>query len=191
LDWSQAGRLTRHDRIKTAQLIQAVYKKDLSGIRRSVKALARGDSMDTPTRRRKFRNLVLSVMRSPEFAQRTLMKRTFKLMGRLAFEGFVFPAELMLFLKSFFTLEGVIYDLWPAFEMDTEIRKYVTSLMTREIPRRVGGFFLPLADRPENYASLISNSELQSFIVHRCAGAVNSVARSLAGVFIDGFRRTE
>ena len=46
LDWTLAGHLTRHDRLKTVRLIQAVIKKDLSRIRRAVRALAINDFME-------------------------------------------------------------------------------------------------------------------------------------------------
>lgn len=172
LDWSLAGRLTKRDRVKTAQLIQAVFKKDLSGIRRSVNALAAGSSMDRPLQRQKFRSLVLDMLRSSEFERLTLIKRTFKLMEHLALEGFVFSADLMLFRKAAFTLEGVLYDLWPAFDMDAAFTQYLRALMTQEIPKRFVNLFLPLADKAENYSSLISNFELHSLMVHQYALAV-------------------
>lgn len=84
----------------------------------------------------------------------------------------------MLFRKSIFTLEGVLNDLCPTFDMDTAAAKYMTDLMTEEIPLRIGNFFHPFADRPENYPSLISNAQLQSLIVHQYASAVNSVMRT-------------
>jgi len=183
LDWTLAGHLTRSDRVKTAQLIQAVLKKDLSGIRRSVKALAISASWDSSTQRQKFRKLVLGWMQSPDFTRLTLIKKTFKLLEQLAFEGYVFPADLMLFRKSIFTLEGVIYDLWPEFDMDVAVTRYLTELMTGEIPRRFGSLFFPLADRPENYPSLISNNDLRSLMIHQYMDTVFSGTRSLAGVF--------
>jgi len=180
LDWSLAGRLTKRDRVKTAQLIQAVIKKDLSGIRRSVKALAIGASMDSPRQRQEFRNLVLTMVRSSGFERLPLIKKTFKLLEQLTFEGFVFPAELMLFRKAIFTLEGVLFDLWPSFDMDAAVTQYLTTLVTQEIPTRCGNLFFPLTDRPENYSSLISNIELQSLIIHQYVAAIRSGTQSLS-----------
>jgi len=188
LDWSLAGRLTKRDRVKTAQLIQAVLKKDLSGIRRSVNALAIGDYMNSPRQRHEFRNLVLSTVRSSEFDRLALIKRTFKLLEQLTFEGFVFPAELMLFRKAIFTLEGVIFDLWPSFNMDAAVTQYLTTLVTQEIPTRFGNLFFPLVDRPENYPSLISNIELQSLIIHQYVAAIRSGTHSLSA-YIAGWSR--
>jgi ubiquinone biosynthesis protein len=188
LDWSLAGRLTQRDRVKTAQLIQAVIKKDLSGIRRSVKALATGTYMDSGRQRQEFRNLVLSTVRSSGFERLPLIKKTFKLLELLTFEGFIFPPELMLFRKAIFTLEGVIFDLWPSFDMDAAVTQYLTTLVTREIPTRCGNLFFPLTDRPENYSSLISNIELQALIIHQYVAAIRSGIQSLSA-YLAGWSR--
>ncbi|MDZ7581186.1 MAG: AarF/UbiB family protein [Deltaproteobacteria bacterium] len=181
VDWSLAGRMTKRDRLNTAQLIQGILKKDPSRIRRSVKALAIGAFMDSSLQRQKFRSLVLRMLRSAEFDRLTLIKKTFTLLEQLSFGGIVFPADLMLFRKAIFTLEGVLYDLWPAFDMDAAVTQYLTTLMTQEIPQRLGNLFFPLADRPENYPSLISNMELHSLIIHQYGAAVRSGTRLLAG----------
>lgn len=173
VDWSLAGHLGKRDRIRAAQLIQAVFKNDLSGIRRSVTALHQGPQLDTH-RQRQFRRRVLRLMRSSDFAGRPLIGRTFKLLEHLALEGFVFPADLMLFGKAVFTLEGVLHDLWPAFDMDAAITRHLAALMTREIPDRVRGLLAPFTDRPENYPSLISNVELHGLMVHQYFSALRS-----------------
>jgi ubiquinone biosynthesis protein len=187
LDWSLAGRLTKQARIHTVQLIQAVLKEDLSGIRRAVKALAKCTSMAIPIKRHRFRHQVLQWMRCPEFVRMTLIKRVFRLLELLTYEGFVFPAELMLFRKAIFTLEGVLHDLWPAFDMDAAVVQYMMGLMAQDAPKRCFNLLFPLADRPENYTSLISTMELQSLLVHQYAAAVHSSARTMFGSFMGLF----
>jgi len=188
LDWSLAGRLTKRDRVKTAQLVQAVMKKDLSGIRRSVKALAIDAYMDSRRQRQEFRNLILPTVQSSTFERLPLIKKTFTLLEHLTFEGFVFPAELMLFRKAIFTLEGVLFDLWPSFDMDAAVTQFLTTLVTQEIPTRCGTLFFPLTDRPEIYPSLISNIELQSLILHQYIAAVRSGTQSLSA-YLAGWTR--
>ena len=178
LDWTLAGHLNRSDRVKTAQLIQAVIKNDLSSIVRAIKALALGASWDGSAQRTRLRELIRGLMHSPAFAQLSQIKQTFKLLEELAYEGLVFPADLMLFRKAIFTLEGVIHDLFPAFDMDAVVVRYLTSLIARELPCRIGNLFYPLADKPENYPSLISNFELQSLLVHQYIDAVGAGYRT-------------
>ena len=188
LDWTLAGHLTRSDRVQTAQLIQAVIKKDLISIRRAIKALAIEGVGDDPLPRQKFRRLVLDLIHSPAFDELTHVRRTFKLLEELAYEGYVFPADLMLFRKAIFTLEGVVDDLCPGFDMDAAVQRYLTELITREIPNRIGYLFFPLADRPENYPSLISNIELQSLLVHQYIDAVGTSYRRLTAYLWGGGR---
>jgi ubiquinone biosynthesis protein len=189
LDWSLAGRLTRRARIHTVQLIQAVLKEDLSGIRRAVKSLAKGKSMAGPLTRRQFRHKVLEWMRSDEFSRIPLVKRVFRLLERLTYEGFVFPAELMLFRKAIFTLEGVLHDLWPAFDMDAAVVQYMMGLMAQDAPKRCFNLLFPLADRPENYTSLVSTMELQSLLAHQYTTAVHAGARTMLGAFMGGLHK--
>ena len=187
LDWSLAGRLTKQTRINTVQLIQAVFKEDLSGIRRAVKSLANCTSMAPPIKRHQFRHQVNQWMRSAEFGRMTLVQRVFRLLELLTYEGVVFPAELMLFRKAIFTLEGVLHDLWPAFDMDAAVVKYMMALMAQDVPKRCFNLLFPLADRPENYTSLISTIELQSLLAHQYAAAVESGARTIFGSFMGWF----
>jgi ubiquinone biosynthesis protein len=187
LDWSLAGRLTKRARVNAVQLIQAILKEDLGGIRRAVQSLAKCTSMATSFKRRQFRHKVIDWMRSAEFGRLTLMKRAFRLLDLLTYEGFVFPAELMLFRKAIFTLDGVLHDLWPAFDMDAAVIQYMTTLMTQDAPKRCLNLLFPLWDRPENYASLISNGELQSLVAHQYAAVVQSGARAMFGSFMGWF----
>jgi ubiquinone biosynthesis protein len=126
-------------------------------------------------------------MRCPEFGRMTLIKRVFRLLERLTYEGFVFPAELMLFRKAIFTLEGVLHDLWPAFDMDAAVVQYMMGLMAQDAPKRCFNLLFPLADRPENYTSLISNMELQSLLAHQYTAAVQSIAQTVFGSFAGWF----
>ena len=180
LDWTLAGHLTRSDRVKTAQLIQAVIKRDLSGIRRVIKSLAIDGSWENPGQRRRFRRVVLDLIHSSTFEQLSHIRKTFKLLEELAYEGFVFPADLMLFRKAIFSLEGVINDLCPGFDMDAAVMRHMMALISQEFPARIGNLFFPLSDRSENYPSLISNTELQSLMVHQYIEAVGSSYRRFA-----------
>ena len=94
----------------------------------------------------------------------------------------------MLFRKAIFTLEGVLFDLWPSFDMDAAVTQFLTTLVTQEIPTRCGNLFFPLADRPENYSSLISNIELQSLIIHQFVAAIRSGTQSLSGYLAEWSR---
>lgn len=175
VDWSLAGHLPRRDRVKTVQLIQSILKKDLSGIRVAVTALAnkgcRGENGQLQAQ-------ALAFMHSAQFDRMSLVRKAFLLLEKLSYKGFVFPADLMLFRKAIFTLEGVLNDLWPAFDMDAAVIRYLGGLMAREIPKRIGGLLFPLTDRPENYPSLISNMELNSLAIHQYGATLKTMTEA-------------
>ena len=179
LDWSLAGRLAKTDRLKTVRLIQAIFKADLSAIRRCVQSLANGAGHETAMPPRRLRKIILGVMHSRQYERLPLIQKAFHLLEQLSHEGLVFPAELMLFRKAIFTLEGVLNDLWPAFDMDSAAIQYLTALLIQEFPLRLGNLLFPTADRPENYPSLISNWELQTLMVQPFAAALKSSADAL------------
>jgi ubiquinone biosynthesis protein len=184
LDWSLAGRLAKGDRVKTVQLIQGVLREDWGAVSRCVKAMADGGGRKIPVSQNRLRQLVVELMRSFRLDRPTLIKKAFRLLEELSYEGFVFPPELMLFRKAIFTLEGVLHDLWPAFDMDVAVIQYLTALVIQEIPMRMGGLLFPMADRSENYPSLISNSELQSLLIYPIAAVLKSSAETFAAAFM-------
>ena len=175
VDWSLAGWLPLHHRVKIVQLIQAILKKDLSGIRVAITALANGSCRGETGR---LRTQVLAFMRSAEFAGMPLMRKAFRLLEKLSYKGFVFPGGLMLFRKALFTLEGVLNDLCPGFDMDAAVLQYLAGVMAREIPKRFGGLLFPLIDRPENYPSMISNMELHSLAIHQYATTLKAMTQA-------------
>jgi ubiquinone biosynthesis protein len=90
----------------------------------------------------------------------------------------------MLFRKSIFTLEGVLHDLWPAFDMNAAIAQHMMALVQQEFPLRLGNLLFPLADRPENYMSLISNQDLHSLIAHQTISTLFSCSQWLMAPFV-------
>ena len=184
VDWSLAGYLARGDRIKTVSLIQGLLKKDLTGMCNAIESLAQGASHATQMPRKQLRDLVLGWLHEPENGGLPLVKQAFRLLETLSKEGMMFPVDLMLFRKAIFTLEGVLHDLWPAFDMDVSIAQHMFGLIQQELPMRLGNLFFPLTDRPENYMSLISNLELQSLIAHQCISTLFSYSHRLMASFM-------
>ena len=181
VDWSLAGRLDRSDRVKTVRLIQAILKKDLTGMVNAVRGLAAGASQPTAMPRWQLRDLILGWMHEPANERLPLIKQAFRLLEFLSMEGLVFPADLMLFRKAIFTLEGVLHDLWPAFDMNAAVAQHMMALVQQELPIRLSNLFFPLADRPENYMSLVSNQDLHCLIAHQWVNSLFSYSQRLMG----------
>ncbi|BBO91327.1 AarF/UbiB family protein [Desulfosarcina ovata] len=181
VDWSLAGHLARSDRVETVHLIQALLKNDLTGMCDAIRSLAMGGSQSTPKPRKYLRDLISGWMHEPANKRLPLVKQTFRLLESLSMEGLVFPADLMLFRKAIFTLEGVLHDLWPAFDMDAAIACHLMALVQQEFPLRLVNLLFPLADRPEKYTSLISNQDLQFLIAHQSINALFASSHRLMG----------
>ncbi|WP_213184231.1 AarF/UbiB family protein [Desulfosarcina cetonica] len=181
VDWSLAGHLDRGDRIKTVRMIQAILKKDLTGMCDAIRSLTLKASLATPSPRQSLRDLIIGWMRDPANGRLPLVKQAFRLLEALSMEGFVFPADLMLFRKAIFTLEGVLHDLWPAFDMNTAIARYVMSLLQQEMPVRLSNMLFPFTDGPEDYMSLMSNQDLQSLITHQFISVLFTCSQRLMG----------
>jgi ubiquinone biosynthesis protein len=184
VDWSLAGYLARRDRIKTVSLIQGLLKKDLTGMCNAIISLTQGSSHSTHMPRKELRYLILGWLHESEHMRLPLVKQAFRLLEALSKEGMMFPADLMLFRKAIFALEGVLHDLWPTFDMNAAIAHHMMGLIHQEFPVRLGNLFFPLSDRPENYSSLISNQDLHSLIAHQYVDTLFSFSQRLMAPFV-------
>ncbi len=185
VDWSLAGRLKKSDRIKTVQVIQALVRGDGDGICDGVRDLVDRRLPECPTQRHRLRRRIETWLQSDGCTRAPLVKKCFGLMAELAYEGYVFPADLMLFRKAIFTLEGVLYDLWPEFDMDAAVMGHLAEVLARELPLRINNLFFPLSDRPEGYPSLISNSALYALVTHQHSRAIRSGTHALIDAAAD------
>jgi ubiquinone biosynthesis protein len=183
LDWSLAGYLTQKVRIRIVQLIQGILLNDLGHMCQAIQILAKETPGTSALSRSSLRTIISGLIQSEDYARFALMKKAFWLLEQLSYEGVIFPPDLMLFRKAIFTLEGVLVDLYPQFNMDTFMLKYMAGLLTVEIPLRFGNLLFPLADKPENYRSLVSNADLQALVMHQYAAAVERNTHAFVELF--------
>jgi ubiquinone biosynthesis protein len=148
------------------ELIQQVIKRDSEAIARCVALLTLAQDVGglEPVG---FKQLITTLTASPEYDALPPVKRAFWLLDELPRHGMVFSSDLMLFRKALFTLEGVLTDLDPGYEMDTYMARYLGGLFTQEWPERVGRLFFPFDDEPGRYPSLMSNGDLQLMLLHQ------------------------
>jgi ubiquinone biosynthesis protein len=165
------------------QLVQGILLNDLGHMCHAIQALAKETPESGPLSRSSLRPIISVLIQSEDYARFSLIKKAFWLLEQLAYEGVVFPADLMLFRKAIFTLEGVLVDLYPQFNMDTFVFKYMAGLLTVEIPLRFGNLLFPLADKPENYRSLLSNADLQVLVMHQYTAAVKRNTHAVVELF--------
>jgi ubiquinone biosynthesis protein len=155
LDWTLAGRLDRRTRLHLMDLLCGVAARDGGRIGRVVGELAR-ESISTA----KIKDHLRSLLHDESFGLMGPLTRGFHILEQLSMEGVVFTSELILFRKSFFTLEGVLADLSPGFDMDAAMASYLGELLVREAGYRMTTALMPGFDVASLYPSMLSNRDL-------------------------------
>jgi ubiquinone biosynthesis protein len=167
LDWSMAGVLLRQQRLTIIRLVQHILLEDPAGIYNAIYDLSVSDSAEKHWSEERIKKAISEVLSEPEYAQATLLFKAFTLVDRLAVKGIRFPQDLLLFRKAFFTVDGILHDLDPNFNMDTYLFALMGALAAEELPQRWLFQALPWMDHPANYKSNLANIELQVFFL-RC-----------------------
>ena len=93
-------------------------------------------------------------------------------------DGLLFSAELILFRKAFFTLEGVLEDLCPDFAMDRVMEEYLNSIVLKEIPGRLCAAFFMAADDSGSYQSLLSNEDLGKLSIYQSTSMLQKIIKN-------------
>ncbi len=166
LDWSLAGYLKKSQRILVVRLLQGIIKNNHGDIALSLGDLMSSSSSNTLLKREELLHIVDNLVSSKAYTDATLLKRSFWLLEMISYEGAVYPSELLVYRKAFFTLEGVLYDLAPDFDLDSFTFNYLNDLLVKEIPFRCSSLYFPFLDRPENYCSLLTNMDLQGIMMN-------------------------
>ncbi|HOB74146.1 MAG TPA: AarF/ABC1/UbiB kinase family protein [Phycisphaerae bacterium] len=150
LDWSLTGELTRHDRVQMSQILARALCGDRAGMAEAISRLA----SETPSR-----EIVRPVVDRAMWELHSLLRPTvdwlMRLMDGAARAGVRFRPDLLLFRKSFFTLEGVITDLCPECSMEDFITEVLIEEFAGEWPTR---WLRPPLSR--DYATHLSNADL-------------------------------
>jgi ubiquinone biosynthesis protein len=188
LDWSLAGHLTRDVRVRIVRLIQSIMAEDAGPVCRCLRDLAATGTEEGALSRTAMWRKVSQWIATPDYARFSLMRKAFWLIEQLSYEGVVFSSDLMLFRKAVFTLEGVLCDLYPSFDLDTVVFKYMAGLLAEEMPQRIGNLLFFQSDAPENYRSLLSNGDLQSLVLHGYTAAVKKQAAAATDLMARQFR---
>jgi ubiquinone biosynthesis protein len=155
LDWSQAGYLSKNQRMNMLRLAVGVVMRNHL-IREAVENLAADHPGADATE-----EIIRDIVSTREYTGSSFVKKIFLLIDQSAVRGIRFPTDLLLFRKSFFTLEGVLYDLDPSFDMDAYMMKLLEDIFVEELPKRWMYFLFPQSDGPEHYKTLLSNYDLQ------------------------------
>ncbi len=176
LDWSLCGALRRSQRIWLTRLIFGVLIKDGEFITDALTALAHGGRPSYE------QTLALSgsLLADPALDRRNHLERAFFFIDQTARHGIRYPRDLLLFRKAVFTLEGLLWELDPEFDMDRYLRGLLGGQFLQELPRRWLAWCFPQTDTPEAYPSLVSNRDAQMLLTRALAGQLKQSSAFLS-----------
>lgn len=167
LDWTLAGHLSKKQRVIVMELLLGVIKNDSRTIARALGSLASGEENNIKIDRHYLAEKIKDLLSSKEYVACNHLKKAFWLLEKMTLEGLVFPSELILYRKSFFTLEGVLCDISPDFAMADAMESYLNSLMLQELPLRCVMWMTPAEDKSEYYRTLLSNRSLLELALYQ------------------------
>jgi ubiquinone biosynthesis protein len=152
-------------RIKLFQLLQGVVTRSVDLVVLGLKAL----STDIPSEREvpylRLRKPVSRLMASPEYASVNLLERVFRLVDCAARNAVVISSDLLLFRKALFTLEGILVELDPEFDIDEAMASYIRTAFMGTLPPRLRHWLSPVADASERLANRLSKQDLQQVLL--------------------------
>ncbi len=167
LDWTLAGHLSKKQRIQIMELLLGIMKSDSWTLAGLIEGMALRSDIAEKKDRKALAETIEKLLTSEEYVDCDPLKKAFRLLEKMTMKGVVFPSELVLYRKSFFTLEGVLHDISPDFIMGEAMERYLATLLLQELPMRCGMWMTPSADKPEYYRTLLSNQSLLELSLHQ------------------------
>ncbi len=150
LDWSLSGRLSADDRVHFSQILVGGLMHDALRVATAITGLARPGTDKTLIERH-----VGAALAAMPWYRLPGPSWAIGLMDALATAGVRFPPRLLLFRKTFLTLQGVLSDVWPLGSLEAGLSAAALTHLAWEWPLR---WLKPLDDR--DYATHVSSADL-------------------------------
>jgi ubiquinone biosynthesis protein len=158
LDWGLYGTFPREDRVALMELILGVQLKDVKRLHDNVGGLLAQGMPADPQQVQQIDAIIARVLQPGQ--KRTSFDALEGLLVALIDEGYATKFSLNLFIKSRITIAGILTELDPALDQDKYLLQRVTSLVKREIPKRLlFTIWFPAWDS-HSYRSLLSNGDV-------------------------------
>jgi len=158
LDWGLYGTFPRDDRVALMQLILGVQLKDAKRLHNNVGGLLADGMPADPVKVHQVDAIIARVLQPKQ--TRTSFEALEELLVSLIDEGYATKFSLNLFIKSRITMAGILTELDPAFDQDKYLSDRVSSLVKREIPKRLLFTIWFPAWNSHSYRSLLSNGDV-------------------------------
>ena len=158
LDWGLMGDFPRTDRLALMQLILGVQLLDAKRLHNNVGALLENGLPTDPAKVQKIDALIAEVIKPKE--DRGSFDALEDLLFGLIEQGYATKFDLNLFIKSQLTIAGELVELDPSLKQDELLEKQVTSLVKKEMPKRL--LCVAFCWNSHGYTSLLSNGDVMA-----------------------------
>ena len=158
LDWGLMGTFPREDRMALVQLFTGVRLKDAKRLHENVGFLVEGGIPNDPGKWQKVDALIAEVLKPKPGTG--AFEGLQNLLTGLIEQGYATKFDLNTFIKSQLTIAGELIELDPKLRLDDLIQKHVTSLVKKEIPKRIPCMIFCRDSR--NYRSMLSNNDVKA-----------------------------
>lgn len=165
VDWTLAGHLSKKSRLNLIHLMIGIICNDQTKITQALYNLT--ESKNNKNIQIDIAERVKFHLEQTKYKEAEQFKKSFILLEKLSMDGVLFSAELILFRKAFFTLEGVLEDLAPEFDLEGVMEKYLGKIIMQELPDRLRASLLLQPDHSLDYRSMLSNRDLEELSFHQ------------------------
>jgi len=189
LDFGMVGRLSEERRFEVAELLHGLVSRDAGQVTRILLDWSR-DSQSDPDRVEEDLSEFIDRYHGVPLEQLSLNEMIGDMTGVLRRHHLVLPADLLLMLKAFITLEGMGRSLDPDFDMASEARPivervlrrhYSTSAVARRAQQSAVEIAKTLGSLPNDLSRLLRTARRGRIEVHVDINSLKEVSHRLDG----------
>ncbi len=131
LDWALTEQLTYNQRRHLVLLFIMIALRDAMGVCNAIQALSEVGFESDDRRERTVRDCVIKFIDQLPFTRLPEASDAIRLVDRIALEGVIFPAPLLMFRKVLFTLDGIVQEIaGPRRSIEFTLVRYVMQRWT-------------------------------------------------------------
>lgn len=164
IDWTLAAHLNKTSRARIMELLLGVLTEDTVRLSKTISTMTRDTVL--PASMERLEPIIQTFFTS-QAKKEDPLATAFHLLEELSMAGTLFPSELIVLRKAFFTLEGVLTDLAPDFQAGIFMEKHLRNMVLAELPTRLVNCCNPTDDIALGYRSLLSNLDVQQLSWHQ------------------------
>ncbi len=165
LDWGLQGTLELEQRVKLVQVGLGLQLKHAGRLRENVDGLIDG-SIDLDTDRAKVDAMIDAIFAEADELERSTgtdpgtLDLLDRLVAELAKAGYAVDGDILLYVKSSYTIDSVISDLDEDFDSGDYVAGRVRGQLLREMPKRLGNTIWVPGMWSHDYTTMASNNDV-------------------------------